>query len=105
MFTKTTLVLAFVLASASGALAATKQQSAQPDRDVYSAISRHGTSESQAARSANISNARGSVAHTRTSRLAPAAAVQGRQIRLDDCVHVTFPQCDGDAKQTQVDRR
>ena len=104
MFTKTTFALALVLATAAGALAATKQQSAQPDRGVYSAISRHGTSESHAARSAIGSNARGSVAHTRTTRLAPGGAVPGSQIRLDDCMHVTFPQCDGNATQTQVDR-
>jgi hypothetical protein len=37
MFTKTTFVAAFALAIASGALAATKQQSFQPSRDVYDA--------------------------------------------------------------------
>ncbi|HMA72076.1 MAG TPA: hypothetical protein VKP67_11390 [Xanthobacteraceae bacterium] len=35
MFTKTTFALVFVLATASGALAATKQQSFQPRNDVY----------------------------------------------------------------------
>lgn len=35
MFSKPTLVLAFVLATASGALAATKQQSFAPRNDVY----------------------------------------------------------------------
>jgi hypothetical protein len=35
MFTKTTFALAFVLATASGALAATKQQSPEPRNDVY----------------------------------------------------------------------
>ena len=37
MFTKTTFALAFVLAAASGAVAATKQQSFQPRSDVYDA--------------------------------------------------------------------
>jgi hypothetical protein len=37
MFTKTTFALAFVLATASGALAATKQQSFQPRNDAYDA--------------------------------------------------------------------
>ncbi len=37
MFTKTTFALALVLATASGALAATKQQSFQPSHDVYDA--------------------------------------------------------------------
>jgi hypothetical protein len=37
MFTRTTFALAFVLAAASGALAATKQQSFQPRNDVYDA--------------------------------------------------------------------
>ena len=37
MFTKTTFALAFALATASGALAATKQQSFQPHRDVNDA--------------------------------------------------------------------
>ncbi len=37
MFTKTTFALAFALATASGALAATKQQSFQPPHDVYDA--------------------------------------------------------------------
>ena len=35
MFTKTTLALAFVLATASGVLAATKQQSFAPGNDSY----------------------------------------------------------------------
>jgi mannose/cellobiose epimerase-like protein (N-acyl-D-glucosamine 2-epimerase family) len=37
MFTKSTFALAFVLAAASGALAATKQQSFQPRNDAYDA--------------------------------------------------------------------
>ena len=37
MFTQTTFALAFVLAAASGALAATKQQSVDPRNDVYDA--------------------------------------------------------------------
>ena len=37
MFTKTTFALAFVLATASGALAATKQHSSEPRNDVYDA--------------------------------------------------------------------
>lgn len=48
--------------------------------------------------------ARGSVAHSRISRLPPWGAVGANQIGLDDCVHVAFPQCDGDATQTRVDR-
>jgi hypothetical protein len=40
MFTKATFTLAFVLATASSALAATKQQSFQPRNDVYDV---HGT--------------------------------------------------------------
>jgi hypothetical protein len=40
MFTKTTFVLAFVLATASGALSATKQPSFQPSHGAYDA---HGT--------------------------------------------------------------
>jgi hypothetical protein len=35
MFAKTTFALAFTLATASGALAATKQQSVDPRHDVY----------------------------------------------------------------------
>jgi len=35
MFTKTTFALALVLATASGVLAATKQQGFQPRNDVY----------------------------------------------------------------------
>jgi len=35
MFTRTTFALAFVLATASGALATTKQQSFAPRNDVY----------------------------------------------------------------------
>jgi hypothetical protein len=38
MFTKTTFALAFALATASGAQAATKQQSFQPSRNVYDAL-------------------------------------------------------------------
>jgi hypothetical protein len=37
MFTKTTFALAFVLATASGALALTKQESFQPSHNVYGA--------------------------------------------------------------------
>jgi hypothetical protein len=37
MFTKATFALAFVLATASGVLAATKQQSLAPHNDVYDA--------------------------------------------------------------------
>ena len=37
MFTKTTFAVAFVLATASGALAATKQQGFAPGNDVYDA--------------------------------------------------------------------
>ncbi len=84
MFTKTTFALAFALATASGALAATKQQSFPLHHDAY--------------------DARGSAAHPGTSRLAPGVAVEGRQIRLDDCMHVAFPQCDGNATQTQGNR-
>jgi hypothetical protein len=35
MFTKTTFALAFALATASGALAATKSQSTDPSQNVY----------------------------------------------------------------------
>jgi len=37
MFTKTVFALAFILAAASGALAATKQQGVDPRHDVYDA--------------------------------------------------------------------
>ena len=37
MFTKSTFALAFVLATASGALAATKQQGSAPRNEVYDA--------------------------------------------------------------------
>jgi hypothetical protein len=37
MFTKTTFALVFALTTASGALAATKQQSFHPSHDVYDA--------------------------------------------------------------------
>jgi hypothetical protein len=71
MFTKTTLGLAVILATASGALAATKTHHIAPGgvHAVYN----------------------GTVG-------------ERSQIRLDDCVHVAFPQCDGDAAQTQVHR-
>jgi hypothetical protein len=52
----------------------------------------------------SVSNARGSAAHTRASRAGAAAPIEGSEIRLDDCVHVAFPQCGGDATQSQVDR-
>jgi hypothetical protein len=44
-----------------------------------------------------ISNAHGSAARTHTTRPAPATNTEGSQIRLDDCVHVAFPQCSGGA--------
>ena len=37
MFTKTTFALAFALATASGSLAGTKQQSFQPSHNLYDA--------------------------------------------------------------------
>jgi hypothetical protein len=37
MFAKTTFALAIILGAASGALAATKQQSVAPNNDVYDA--------------------------------------------------------------------
>jgi hypothetical protein len=81
MLAKSTFVLAFALTTASGALAATKQLSAQLSHNVY--------------------DARGWAGHIRS---APAATGEGKQIRLDDCIHVAFPQCDGNASQTRVDR-
>ena len=71
---------------------------------VASPVMAQSESRAYADRSASIANARGSVAHTRTSRLPAWGAGGGTQIRLDDCVHVAFPQCDGDATQTRVDR-
>jgi hypothetical protein len=54
---------------------------------------------------AGISRAHGSVAHGRASGLAPPAADEERRhFRLDDCVHVAFPQCGGDATQSRFDR-
>jgi hypothetical protein len=45
---------------------------------------------------ANIARAHGSVSHSRASRFVPAAGTEeGKQIRIDDCVHVAFPQCSG----------
>jgi hypothetical protein len=41
----------------------------------------------------SISHAHGSAAHAHTGRLAPGTITEGSQIRLDDCVHVAFPQC------------
>jgi len=70
MSTTSTFALAVALAASSGALAATKQQSAKPSHDVY--------------------NPRRSAAHI---QLAPGAALEGRPIRVDDCIHVPFPQC------------
>jgi hypothetical protein len=69
---------------------------------VASPVMAQSQSRAYARPSASIANARGSVAQTR--RLLPSAAIGGNQIRLDDCVHVAFPQCDGDATQSQVDR-
>jgi hypothetical protein len=72
MFTKTTLALAFVLAAASGALAATKQQTFQPRSDVYGARGTYVGSDP------------------------PYGVVnKGSPIHIDDCVHVLFPQCGG----------
>jgi hypothetical protein len=71
---------------------------------VASPVMAHSQSRAHAGPSASVANARGSVAHTRISRLPAWGAVGGNQIRLDDCVHVAFPQCDGDATQTRVDR-
>jgi hypothetical protein len=71
---------------------------------VASPVMAQSESRAYSGPSASIANGRGSVAHTRTSRLLPWGAVSGNQIRLDDCVHVAFPQCDGDATQSRVDR-
>lgn len=55
-------------------------------------------SHPNAAPSATLSSAHGSVVHTRTTRSGPAANIGGSQIRLDDCTHVAFPQCGGNAE-------
>jgi hypothetical protein len=54
---------------------------------------------------ATAANVHGSVAHararaSRTEWVAPVSSAG----RLDDCVHVQFPQCGGDATQTEFDR-
>jgi hypothetical protein len=59
--------------------------------------------ESHRAAAASISNAHGS-SHTRTSRVGSGVSVEGSHIRIDDCVHVTFPQCGEDATLTSADR-
>jgi hypothetical protein len=51
----------------------------------------------RAAPAASVSNAHGSASQTRTKRAESGAAVVGSHFRLDDCVHVTFPQCGDDA--------
>jgi hypothetical protein len=48
------------------------------------------------------SHARGAAAHDHTGRLAPEAVTEGSHSRIDDCVHVTFPQC-GDSPLFQPD--
>jgi hypothetical protein len=58
MFTKTTFALAFALATASGALAATKQQSFQPSHKIYNARGAYGSTESFQP-SHNVYDARG----------------------------------------------
>lgn len=69
MFTKATLGFAVILATASGALTATKIHITAVRDAVHAAYN------------------------------AP-----GSYTRLDDCLHVAFPQCDGNAGQTQVRR-
>jgi hypothetical protein len=49
---------------------------------------------------AAISNAHGSVDRAKTLRV-PTVQTGNR---LDDCIHVQFPQCGGDSTQTQTDR-
>jgi hypothetical protein len=54
---------------------------------------------------AAISRSHASIAHARarasaTERVAPVSGAG----RLDDCIHVQFPQCGGDATQTEFDR-
>jgi hypothetical protein len=74
---------------------------------VASPVMAQSQSRTYAGPSASIANARGSVTRGsvgQTRTLLPSAAIGGNQIRLDDCVHVAFPQCDGDATQSQVDR-
>jgi hypothetical protein len=61
-------------------------------------------SESHAApTTASIStHARGAAAHAHTGRLATESVTEDSRIRLDDCVHVAFPQC-GDSPLFQPD--
>jgi hypothetical protein len=61
-------------------------------------------SESNTHPAASISNARGSVANGRTIRVGRETSSELNQYRLDDCVHVAFPQCGGDKTQSQFDR-
>jgi hypothetical protein len=48
------------------------------------------------------SHPRGSAAHAHAARLAPETVTEGSHVRLDDCVHVAFPQC-GDSPLFQPD--
>jgi hypothetical protein len=61
-------------------------------------------SESNTRPAASISNAQGSVASGRAIRVGHWTSSELGQYRLDDCVHVTFPQCGGDKTQTQIGR-
>ena len=65
MFTKATLGLAVILVTASGALAATKNQSNVPSQNVYNPAGAY-----------------------------PGVIVDGHPPILD-CVHLAFPQCSG----------
>ena len=50
---------------------------------------------------ANAEGARGSASHSESRHVPAAVRQNGAQIRLDDCVHVDFPQCGDDAMRSQ----
>ncbi len=54
--------------------------------------------------SAKVSNAHASAPHAHAVRVRPGVTVEGNHIRIDDCVHVAFPQCGDDATLTSADR-
>jgi hypothetical protein len=57
--------------------------------------------ESHPHAAASMPVAHGSAAHAHVRHATPSAAVEGSRGAVNDCIHVAFPQCGGDATQTQ----
>jgi hypothetical protein len=75
-----TMPLGLVLATASGALGAAKTHATAPNQNIYNPAGAH----------VGTGPAYGAAARTHTG-----GVNERSQLRIDDCVRISFPQCSG----------